>query len=406
MDTRKINFENLILFVYVFIAIVATDGSNIMQFARVVIFGVFLLKLLMRKGISWNLYMTWLILFLLFAFLSSTWANSKSFALSMTKTLMINALCMISLMYIINFKSTRYNVVLKAIAIAPIFLELRIALAGGLLAGFHGARSVANTSLNIVGLSGAFGTCCALVFIFKNVNVVIWKICFIFDLLVVLLSASRKALFCALIPLFIAFITNTKTNLIHKIRRLLIVTICIAVFYICLMKVPVLYDSVGHRIESMIAAFMGDSSEADASTVDRLRLITWGFEWFKQQPFLGHGIDNYRVVLHEFRSDYSISYYAHNNYVEMLVDVGIIGTALFYWNYVYMLFVSFKNRKLLKKEDSLILGMLIAIAINEVGLVSYFDKFIQIIILIIWINTYTLNKSEKTFCVYEGRKLR
>jgi len=134
----------------------------------------------------------------------------------------------------------------------------------------------------------------------------------------------------------------------------------------------------------MLAILTGNVAEADPSSESRAQLISWGMKWFRERPWLGQGIDNYRVILVKNYPLWSIEYYAHNNYVELLVDTGIIGVALYYWNYAVILINSWKNRKAITNKELLVLGMFIAIMVSEIAVVSYFDKQIQVLLLIIW----------------------
>ena len=169
----------------------------------------------------------------------------------------------------------------------------------------------------------------------------------------------------------------------------------IVILYVAIINIPILYNMVGNRIESMIAMLLGNTSGADSSSVIRFRLISWGMEWYKKKPLLGYGIDNYRAVLMVYHPDYPSSYYAHNNYVELLVDVGIIGLIMYYWNYILMFIRGIKYRNKITNYEILFLGMLVALMVNEYGLVSYYNKYIQILLLIIWIIMDVLKSSIK-----------
>ena len=390
MKEKKIGVESIIIVFYIMSAIIANDGSFAIKFARVALFAAMLLRLLKQKHIKWNQYFSWLAIFLVVSAMSVSWAESKTIAIAMIKTMTINAICMAALLYLINFSEKRLELSIKALAISPAFLEIHIILNGGLLAGFGNVREVGGLSLNTVGLCGGFGACCALYSWMRNKNKILWLAILGVDVLVVILSASRKALFCFIIPIMITYIFDKNGSVVKKLIRIAILTIVIVSGYLLLLKVPFLYNSIGNRVESMFAAFAGNTSEADGSTLDRINLTAWGIKWFKEKPIIGHGIDNYRVVLHGFRSDYPMSYYAHNNYVELLVDVGIVGLVAYYWNYIYMLISVIRYRRIVTNEEFIIIGMLIALVINEVGLVSYYAKYIQVLLLIIWIIIYRI----------------
>ncbi len=117
--------------------------------------------------------------------------------------------------------------------------------------------------------------------------------------------------------------------------------------------------------------------------------------------WFGYGIDNYRFVLYSYHSNWSLAYYAHNNYVELLVDVGLIGTIVYYFNYVCMLVSSAENVRKITKQELLFIGILVAIMISEYGLVTYYDKYIQVI-LFTYMDDYRNVKRIKT----EGGKMK
>ena len=204
------------------------------------------------------------------------------------------------------------------------------------------------------------------------------------NLLVVILSSSRKAILCFLIPIAILYIFDNKDNIVKNAGKIVFALFVGIIGYYALLHVPFLYSMAGHRIESMIAGMLGTDTLVDSSTSTRLNLIQWGLEWFRERKWLGYGIDNYRFVLHSFHSNWSLAYYAHNNYVELLVDVGLIGTIAYYFNYIRMLVISIGNIRKITKTELLFIGLLIALLISEYGLVTYYDKYVQIVLVIIW----------------------
>jgi len=391
---KRNSLINLILVTYILSAVVSDDGSTIMQIARLILMGVFVITLIRRNRIKIYAYEIWLFLFWIFAGLSCFWAESQSYALAMSKTLGISALCMTALIYLIDFQKEKIEVVLKTCVIAPILLEMRVIISGGLFA-FLTSRSFGSISGNTVGLCASFGSCIAVYFWITKRNRELWAFLYIVNLIIVLLSSSRKALLCAFLPLGIVYILNNKDNIVIKGTKVVFVVIAIIIGYMALIKIPFLYSTVGNRIESMFALLLGNTSSADGSAITRFNLIAWGMEWFKQSPWIGYGIDNYRIVLHGYHPDYPLGFYAHNNYVELLVDVGLIGFVLYYWNYLLIIFRAIKYRKIIRNEEILCVGMIIALMINEYGLVSYYDKYIQILFLIIWVVVYNIKKRGK-----------
>lgn len=396
MNLRKINIINLVLIIYILCAIITDDGTPIMQIGRLILIGTFVMLIIKKHKWRMNIYSLWLFLFWMFATVSIEWSQNKVFALAMSKTLFINMLCMYALLYLIDYRRDRMYVVLKTCIYAPVMLEIRVIVSGGLFAfADSNVRAVGGISGNTLGLCAAFGACIAIYFIMVKENRYLYTLLFLINLIVVILSSSRKALFCVCIPVLFVYIFNHKDSFMKTIRKLLIALLLIVILYVAIINIPILYNMVGNRIESMIAMLLGNTSGADSSSVIRFRLISWGMEWYKKKPLLGYGIDNYRAVLMVYHPDYPSSYYAHNNYVELLVDVGIIGLIMYYWNYILMFIRGIKYRNKITNYEILFLGMLVALMVNEYGLVSYYNKYIQILLLIIWIIMDVLKSSIK-----------
>jgi O-antigen ligase len=164
------------------------------------------------------------------------------------------------------------------------------------------------------------------------------------------------------------------------------------------MKIPTLYDILGNRIETMINGLSGEG-DVDASTSLRLKMINWGLEWFQEKPWMGYGLNAYKTLLGTKNTSFGTAgVYAHNNYIELMVDIGIIGVIIYYYIYVYMIGKSFRNIKNRNAALIFAFGILIACIINEYGHVVYYDKFEQLLLILIYIiieNEDKVNKIDK-----------
>lgn len=380
---RKILLSDIIILAYLFAAIVADEGALIMKIMRVCLFVLTAITIVRRKRVFFNSYVVWLLLFLTFSCCSIWWSLDKNYAFAMVKTLLFSALCMYSLLYLIKIEPQRKELVFKSLIYFPLILEARVILSDGLFA-FINSRNASGINGNIVGLCAALGACFAYYMYLESRNKK-YIITFMLNISVMILSSSRKAILCFIIPAVFTFLYQQKRNVSKKMLKVIGIVVAALIGVYMLINVPILYNTVGNRIVSMLANFMGQSNLVDASTRTRTNLITWGLEWFSQKKWLGWGIDNYRVVLHAYHPDYPMSFYAHNNYVELLVDVGIIGTCIYYYIYILCLKNSIKERKKLDRCQTMFVGIIIALLISEIGLVSYYDKYFQIILLLSWL---------------------
>lgn len=380
----EVSMINITLILYLFGVIVTDEGSNFMKVIRVVMLGVCLVITLKEKKIRLYKYFLPLILFCLFAILSIKWACNKALSLEMSKTLVINVITIYCFFYLVNFNKKRIDLVLKSIMIFPILLELRAIYYGGIF-GYLNSRISGTISGNTVGMCSAFGASIALYYILKKNKTSLYITLFITNIMILILSSSRKAILCLLIPVGVLYVFNNKNRLLNIIFKLIVLSIITIGVYYLIINIEFLYNTIGHRMESLINGLIGNGDNIDASAKTRMNLITWGLEWFKENKWIGYGVDNYRVMLTTTHPDYPISYYAHNNYVELLVDLGIVGTVLYYFNYIKIIFIGFIKKRKMSNCGLVFIGILIAILISETGLVSYYDKYIQMMLASIWI---------------------
>lgn len=383
MDMKKEKLYDITLCIYIICAIVTDMGAVAMKAARVLLVVVWGIKILSDKKIEHTPYLLRMIAFWLFATITILWAESKSYATEMSKSLLYNVVCMFALTGLIDWRKERIDLVLKTLILSPLLLELRVISIGGVFA-YMNTRMVETISANTVGMCAAVAACLSLYYWMQGEKYK-YGLLFVINTLIVILSASRKALIYEFLPIMIVFVFNVKATFAQRMVRGFSVLIAGGVGLWLMMRIPLLYELIGRRVAGLFTLLSGDVSGADGDSRARWFLIENGLAWIRQRPWLGYGIDNFRVLMHKHHPNWDIRYYAHNNYVELLVDTGIIGTALYYWNYVDMLAKGWRSRKTFENKELLIFGIFIALIVGEVALVSYFEKDVQVMLLLIWI---------------------
>lgn len=234
------------------------------------------------------------------------------------------------------------------------------------------------------------GALCSIYLIFfseKRWHKVLAVIAVVLQLYALALSGSRKffLLPVILLGLMTAISTDTKKGLVW-LRNFLFGVVLLFVAWWAVFNVEILYNSIGYRMEGMLAAFTG-KGEVDASTEVRQKMIQKAVELWKNAPMMGHGIDNYKRI-----SGYGV--YAHNNYVELLADLGLLGMAAYYSFYAVMEWKILKNRNMGRYRWywAILLGCLLAF---DYGAVSY-DLFpVQILLLLANISLQLQGKEKK-----------
>ena len=147
-----------------------------------------------------------------------------------------------------------------------------------------------------------------------------------------------------------------------------------------------LYNLYGNRVESLLFLFTGEA-KTDASVTGRLALQQRAIEVFLEHPLFGVGIGDFR--------SYTVNlggvsgYYAHNNFLELLADVGIIGTILYYTPYVIALV---KTRAIARNAGekkrmlyNLLFVLLIMRLTSDYAQVSYLYDSSQILLSLIFV---------------------
>lgn len=213
---------------------------------------------------------------------------------------------------------------------------------------------------------------------FKNI------IPFIIVLLAVFLTGSRKGLVLSILPfiLFFLFKFIESKKIVSKIKYIIIGIILISSLFYITMNVEFIYDTVGFRLESIYREIVYGEASNEGSFNIRKDMVNKGLKYFSKKPILGYGVSNYRYL---YGHDTGNETYSHNNYIELLVNNGIIGFLLYYSFYLSVIINI--NRKRIKtksiKESNYYLFMtciLISMFIMETGLVTYNSYLIYLLL--------------------------
>lgn len=381
----RIQFAEALLILYSFAAVIFDDGSLFMKVARVLLAAGAVFYVLWQKKLQINTYMVWLLAFAAVSTASILWAYNKTLAQSGAMTVLVNCFSIICFVILIDKKLERVKLVLKSFVFFSILLGIYVFATNGILA-FYDVRYISESmSPNAIGIRSAIAATLAFYFlIYEKGSRLLYITAIVLNAFIVILSASRKSILSIGIIIVLFYIFKSQ-NAIKLLGRVLIGILILALGYLVVLKVPFLYEIIGNRLESMLNAFLG-TGDTDASTSMRLLMINWGIEWFRDKPVIGYGITNYSLLLGGMGTSFGTAgTYAHNNYIELLVDLGLIGTITYYLMHFTILKTFLTNLKKISKLQLFLGCIFIALLINDYGSVSYYDKFIQPLIALIWI---------------------
>jgi O-antigen ligase len=145
--------------------------------------------------------------------------------------------------------------------------------------------------------------------------------------------------------------------------------------------------SVFDRFLGMYDTLSDNSASEDASTSQRSDLITEGIRLWSERPLVGRGPGQYAWVN---KVEYGV--YSHNNFIEILVNFGLLGFLIFYSVHIYLLRKLFKLKKMKQRNNEVnwLLVMLFSLLIIDCTFVTYYNKIYFINLAFILVNVSKL----------------
>lgn len=386
MKDIKFNYHKLIVFLYLTITVIPDiKGSIVNNFLiAITIISIIILLITTKEINTINAnYIIWIFVILLMYLASILWAYNIDLAVGRNKRMIIIIVFLIYVSLLVknhrDFKSLLKIFIYSRIILTVYIIYLLDFQAIG--ESRLGADNLGEDwNSNTIGMNLAFGLF-SIYFLYsigeirtrlKKVSYLLFSVVFIST---IILTGSRKALFIVAFSIVLFTVLQSQNK---KLFHTTLIVLAITIFGYLSFNIPILYEVVGLRIEGLIAGIF-NLGEADASTRVRMHMITTGIEFFKESPWLGYGIDNFKQLYYEVANDFR---YSHNNYVEILVSFGVIGTLLYYIGLAYVLLKTFnsRNRYLIFAFVFVTTSLII-----DYGLVSYSSYLIQFFIVLSFI---------------------
>lgn len=351
--------------------------NNLYQLLGIMFSGLVVLEILITKEkIKLTGYTLWNIIFLIISISSLMWAMKIPHIIQSLIVNTIITFCLINYMK----SDIKLQVVRKAVIWSGIVLCAYVIIKSNIDLNYGARISIENFNANEVGISLVISYLIAL----YDKNRLIHYIEIIFLIFGILICGSRTALIFVLIGTFVFYLIREK-SLIKIFKNVVLACTVIGILLILIYNVDFLYNILGIRIDSLL----GRVDINEGSSVVRMGMIAEGIQLFKEKPMFGYGIGNFRYVT---ISGYG---YAHNNYIELLVGIGLIGTIVYYSIYWIIAVKCLRIYKYYPKEIALIVAMSISLLIVDIGTVSYYRLFYNIVLALIYTWLILLTKKVK-----------
>lgn len=362
------------------------SGQTLMKVARLALVVAWLINLVDNRNrpIKLSAYFIWVGAVVLYGLITTFMIavniqSSFDFWLSMVYTLISSFVLFDYLQYHKDFLHS----LLKIFIFSMIISYLRIYFTYGFFS-FVDARGAEGFNINNHGFLGATALLFSLYFTINHKRYNLDKIlcitiCVVLSILVFLTFCRTAYLYIGVAVLIYCILLSK--NMFRMLINILIVCAVAYGLYMLLTKVDFLYDVIGGRLQSAINGVLGIGDDVDASTATRMKLIERGLEWFSKSPWFGYGLNGFSNLNAQFLGTQT-AYYAHNNFIELLVDYGVMGFVIYYSIYVYAFI---KGIKRLKDGGVIIKGalaLLVALCASEYGRVVYYTTSGQLMIML------------------------
>ncbi len=350
--------------------------------------GCTVLALLNRKRIYIGKNMMTVYLVFTWMYTTTFWASNSYLAGERMKTMWLLFLLLFLTYNLFYEKEDAHAYLLKGLytaGIALIIYSLKIYGVSGaieMMSGESGIRLGTEINQeNIFGMMNATTIVIAFYYLlYKKTHKLFHILVISGAFLFAMSSGSRKALLMMCIGvLFLIY----KRYGIKKLYKVILVGAVVTILFMAIIKLP-MFDLIRGRMETTMGSFTGETT-GDSSQRLRSKMIDIGWKLFKERMFIGYGANNFSFVS-------GLWTYSHNNFIEMLVNFGIIGFILYYSVYLIGIKSLWKQQN---DASQTLLIILLVRTIMEIAFITYYSKEQWIILAFSMIGCGAMKKPNK-----------
>ncbi len=314
--------------------------------------------------------------FIIFCFIALLWSidvqNSLVSIITLAQLLIMSVILYSYISAFENIESFIYGFMISGVICAGVIVEyygiseyIRLMLLGERLGGI----------INNVNTIGMYLSITAIVAFYQGYFKE-KKHCYLFMALAVLVAlgtGSRKAIAMIALGIGLLLLMKYRENISLTAFAKFLATIIVILIILNYMSTMPIFQGVFSRISTM---FGGESGQIDSSAKLRFAMVEIGWESFMKRPYTGVGLNNSWLIMQEYTGHGT---YLHNNFIELLACVGIVGFLIYYAIYFYLI----KNLYILSVATgntaaTLMFAIITSFFVIGFGMVSYYDKMTYI----------------------------
>lgn len=289
--------------------------------------------------------------FLIFSFSSLIYAKDKTLAIKNLNSLIYAYFLFVALIILIKYSTVNYKRIQYGLIVAGlvncIFSFLQV------LTGAWFMPGTPDRSTSTEGMTRANGLyddpnylglflVCLWPFLFQQEIRYRYLLLLIF-VSTIFLTFSRATAIIFFIQVLIFVYLNTRNKLFFLLKSSAVI--------ISLSGILLVFNPLGlaDRFLSVGSVIQGDESSYDNSTAERLDVFFAGIKMFFDYPFFGVGYGNFQRFSSSYMDFFPREVLAHNTYITILAELGILGFLLFVF-YLYSI-----GNVISKSKDSVLI---------------------------------------------------
>lgn len=387
---NKITVKNMIdilvcfsVFAYIVSAISCEMVENTAFISTMAIYFVFAVGVafvVLYNRIVVNEYVVLLVSLVLYVFIMTSAPNAAAMGRQIAYWLLTCSVLCVIVFWVSCRLDNIVSVAMVAYIVGTLILVTRIVgQYGGIVelleyASMNGENRVGQLigNENAIGLFFSTGILCSLVLFIKSKKIKAKLFLTVIMLVLgcmMLLTGSRKSVAFAVVGIILlVYFGYKKEQLGKRFSAFVGLFVTLAALYVLITTLPI-FSTINERFQLL---FEGVSLGTSSYETDQLRkmMVEKGLEAFWEKPIFGHGT-GYSYVL--------FGTYSHNNFVELLMNYGLVGFSLYYGFYTVLLVRLFKQTM---KNDLYAIFFFVYIFVQMVlgvGWVNYYERPVQII---------------------------